>query len=177
MALVSLVSACGDSTSPAPTRTAVPLVADTFALALSPVSAPTLLAIVNESRITDSSSLRVLASTRRQLWSNMVRTTLLADGADSMLTVGRSVAFEVNAWRRLVFVGTHRSVSSSGTVSWSGAMQGGIPGTISLTWSAGYGVSGNIVVLADHSYQYWVTSLGNGWHAITYVDPSRIPLD
>jgi hypothetical protein len=171
---VAAAACAGEPTVAAPIASALP--PDTGSLGLVAVAGAPLLVLVDEATVADTLARLRLAIARAQPTSVAVRVARLADGADTLLAVGRAVAFDVSPTRRLVFVGARRERMASGAVSWLGELQGGHAGQVQLVYSS-VGLTASIHVLPPGGVTYGVQPLGGGLHAVTYVDPSRFMPD
>ena len=145
---------------------------DTGSLGLLAVEGAPLLVLVDDAALTDSLARLRLASQRDQPTSVTVRVARLVDGADTLLVAGRAVAFQVSPTRRLVFLGARRERAASGAVFWTGQLQGGRAGQADLVFTPG-SVNASLFILPPGGAIYAVQPLGGGFHAVTYVDPSR----
>lgn len=162
-----------------PTANASPafaaLAPDTTAITATVAGVP-LFALIDEAAITDSDARARLSAIRSEQTAAAVRVARLAPGADTLLAVGRPVAFDVNAHRRLVFVGTRRGQTHSGMVSWEGALQGGRFGQVNVVLSPA-GITAGMQVLPPDGAVYSIRPISGALHAIVYVDQRRLPAD
>jgi len=153
---------------------------DTGALGLAPVDGVPLFVLVNVGDVTDTAARRRLDAVGARPTSAAVRVARLVGGADTLLTAGRALAFDVNPTRRLVFAGIGSRVNPTGTISWFGELRGGRFGQTNLVYSAASGVghiTGGLSVLPPDgaTYSYSVQPLGGGYHVIVYVDYTKFP--
>jgi hypothetical protein len=167
-----VAAACAGEPTTAARVPASTLPPDTGSLGLRAVDGAPLLVLVDDAAVVDTAARRRLALQRAQSTSAVVRVARLVDGADTLLAVGRAVAFDVSPTRRLVFVGARRERAASGGVFWMGQLQGGRAGQADLVLSPG-SVNASLRVLPPDGVVYSVQPLGDGFHAVTYVDPSR----
>ena len=171
IAMISLIGACDSSTTRPVELSPLPL--DTGSLGLAPVAGFKAFTLLDDSVVHDSSVKLFLARRRAEPTTSTARVIRFADGTDSVLAIGKAIAFDVNPTRRLVFVIDQVSRLSTGYTSWSGSLQGGLPGGMTLGTNGTGIANGSAQVNGPSHFEYSISSLGNGLHVIVYVDYRR----
>lgn len=176
--LTAFAAACSDS--PTQFTELQPLPPDTGNLGLAHVAGFQAFTLVPDSTIQDSALKAYLVRRRAEPTTAAARVIRFADGIDSVLALGKALAFDVSPTRRLVFVVDEVSSLSNGYIRWKGKLQGGLPGGVSgdmtLGVTDGKITSGSVSVGVPWT-EYSIRSLGNGLHLLVYVDYRKYPLD
>ncbi|MBC8088207.1 MAG: hypothetical protein H7Z40_13145 [Phycisphaerae bacterium] len=171
MTAVTVGAAACDDTALQPAPVFPPLEPDTGNLGLPILAGLQALTIVDDSVVKDSALMVWLARRRSEPTSAAVRVGRMEAGLDSLLTVGRALAFDVSPTRRLVFVG-ERVMQYPTYTSWRGVLQGGLYGEANLHNNGGR-LSGDILVAGGPTRMYSrhaIQSFGPDFHLITYID-------
>ena len=169
--MLPLLAAC-DSFTTRPLKLS-PLPLDTGSLGLAPVAGFKAFTLLDDSVVHDSAAKQFLARRRAEPTTSTARVIRFADGIDSMLAIGNAIAFDVNPTRRLVYVIDQVSRLNTGYTTWSGKLQGGLSGGMTLGTNGAGIANGSAEVIGPSVFQYAISSLGNGLHVIVYVDYRR----
>lgn len=150
---------------------------DTGNLGLLPVNGFQVFTLVDDSVVKDSALKAMLARRRAEPTVASARVIRLAEGIDSMIAVGRTLAFDVSPTRRLVFLLTDVTRTTFYT-AWRGTLQGGLYGDISIVSTSGTGIGrANITVSAPRYFMHSIEQLGGGLYVVVYVDYRKFPPD
>lgn len=170
---LALLASCGSGptgvTSQPGSLTAPPDTTGTRAVSGAP-----LFVLVDSTSVTTPDVRDRLARLRALPWAVSVQIARLAAAPDTLLTIGRAVAFDVAPGQRLVFAGDALARNATGSTSWRGVLQGGKFGDVHVVYGDS-GVTATLRVLPPNGAVYTVQPLGSGLHAITQVDESRVP--
>lgn len=170
---LALLAACGGGPtgviSPPGALTATPDTTGARAVSGAP-----LFVLVDSTTVALSDVRERLARLRALPWAASVQVARLAAAPDTLLTIGRAVAFDVAPGQRLVFAGNARARNPEGSTSWRGVLQGGKFGDVHVVYGDS-GVTATLRILPPNGTVYTVQPIGTGLHAILQVDESRVP--
>lgn len=113
-----------------------------------------------------------LATIRDRPSTAEVHVARLVNAPGRLLQQGRVLRLSVAPGRQILAIGERVEQRAANDISWTGSVQGE-PGTVQMVLS-GKGVTAT--VRAGETW-YHIEPLGSGLHAITRIDPTRLPPD
>ena len=129
-----------------------------------------LLALVPEEGLSGAQQER-LASVRRRVGGEEVRVARLASSAGSLLREGSALRLAVAPGRNVVVVGERVQRRAENDISWGGRVEGLEESWVQVVLADG-GVMGTVTLGTE---QYRIEPLGNGLHAVSRLDQTKLP--